>query len=358
MENNVDKLIEMQAYEGFIRRASIINAPFMLKGSYVSRQYFKTPNDRIPGDIDWVYLEKIDEHTTASLIFDDWATAVTELELNDDVKFRSFKENRFWRRIDYAMHDDFPTVNSDLKCWVNDIEINFSLDVSFNLVVEQPPVPLVYRPLNGEPFVVPRTVPLSLQVSWKIHQTLVRPRFKDLFDLMHLVQHPSFDNITLENTLKALINECYLDEIDLNKIRLFMNYEIEGFFPNGSIYENWDYWRNDIKVDLWYRKDYRYEQANMITNESKLPINLSIFLKEFESTLKKAGFNSELMKHLPLPSAEAKPIAPKPMLSQSEIEAIRISFNNFNNKKTVSKPMPASKQDNFLSRILRKIFKD
>jgi hypothetical protein len=107
MEIVENKRIEMVAYEAFIRRASKINLPFMLKGSYVSRQYFCNPEIRIPADLDWVYLNKITDEKTAREIFNNWVTEITELDLNDGVKFRSFKENEFWRRIDYAMADDF-----------------------------------------------------------------------------------------------------------------------------------------------------------------------------------------------------------------------------------------------------------
>jgi hypothetical protein len=46
---------------------------------------------------------------------------VTELDLDDGVMFRSFRENAFWRYIDYAMADDFPTVNTDIAyCFKNE----------------------------------------------------------------------------------------------------------------------------------------------------------------------------------------------------------------------------------------------
>jgi hypothetical protein len=244
-------------------------------------------------------LEEITENETASLVFSEWATAVSELELDDGVKFQRFQFNRFWRRIDYAMSDDFPTVNTDIKCWVDGVEVEFGMDVSFNLDVEQPPVQLLYKPLSGKDFIVPLTVPMSLQVSWKIHQTLIRPRFKDLFDLTHLVKHPAFDQKALDDALQALVNECYADGISSNKIERFLYFDIGNLFPNYSLIETWDYWRNDIKKDIFVRNISDIGQAADITNINKLPLNLSVFLEQFERQMKKAGFTSKLFLNLP-----------------------------------------------------------
>ncbi|NUN99435.1 MAG: nucleotidyl transferase AbiEii/AbiGii toxin family protein [Saprospiraceae bacterium] len=292
---------EMLAYEAFIRRASQINLPFMLKGSYVTRQYFQNPNDRIPGDLDWVYMDTLEDESTARQKFDEWATLVTELALDDNVTYISFKQNAFWRRIDYAMADDFPTINTDLACWVGTEKLNFGLDISFNLDIEQPPVPLMYHPLEGAPFLVPNTVPISLQVSWKIHQTLVRPRFKDLFDLIHLVQYPTFDKDNLDRALQALINECSADNVDLSKLKCFLNYEISELFPDNSIDETWEFWRHDVDRKNYGRILY-HDSAKHLTDVDKLPIELSEFLEVFKMNLENAGFGMHLFDNLPKPT--------------------------------------------------------
>lgn len=304
MKITESKKLEMIAYEAFIRRASKINLPFMLKGSYVTRQYFYNADIRIPADLDWVYLNKIIDEKTAREIFNHWVTEITELDLNDGVKFRSFKENEFWRRIDYAMADDFPTVNTDLVCWVDGKELDFGLDISFNLDIEQPPIPLTYIPLKGESFIIPNTVPLSLQVSWKIHQTLVRPRFKDLFDLMYLVQHTTFDKNTLKLSKQALINECIADNVDLNKLKHFLNYDIDKLFPNNSINETWNYWRYEINKQNYSGGILYYDRAKNLTNVENLPTNLAIFLKQFKESLESKGLNIELINDLNIPSIE------------------------------------------------------
>jgi hypothetical protein len=83
--------------------------------------------------------------------------------------------------------------------------------VSFNLELNIQPIPLKYVPLFGESFLVPYTVPLSVQVAWKLHQTIVRPRFKDLYDLRHLLSNSLYDRQALKETLQTLVDECSMD---------------------------------------------------------------------------------------------------------------------------------------------------
>jgi Nucleotidyl transferase AbiEii toxin, Type IV TA system len=295
MQLNNENRIEILAYEAFIRRAAEVDYPFMLKGSYITRQYFSNPKERIPADLDWVFLNKLDSHAEAKLLFDDWATLVTENDKNDNVKYRSFQENKFWRRIDYAMAEDFPTINTDLKCWVDEKELNLPLDISFNLDIESPPIPLLYQPIVGEPFIIKNTVPLCLQISWKIHQTLVRPRFKDLFDLMNLVNHQSFNESMLNLTMQALFNECKKNNVGPNKIQFFLSYDLKRLFEKNNIEKSWDVWRHNF-TDGSYENWVSFEdRAENITDPSKLPDLLSDFLANFRDSLEKAGFGIHLM---------------------------------------------------------------
>ncbi|WP_338540239.1 nucleotidyl transferase AbiEii/AbiGii toxin family protein [Paenibacillus tundrae] len=206
------------ALEALLRRASHVGMPFVLKGSLLTRQYLSNRDIRDAEDIDFLYMGKVEDDQQAKKLFTDWMIQVTELDLNDGVMFRSFRENAFWRRIDYAMADDFPTINTDLAYYFTSeprqedtYEEELFLDISFNLDMEAAPIPLTYQPLMGEPFVVPYTVPLSVQVAWKLHQTIVRPRFKDLYDLSFLLTHPTYDKQTLQQTLQTLVNECHID---------------------------------------------------------------------------------------------------------------------------------------------------
>jgi hypothetical protein len=298
----------MLANEAFIRRASSLNYPFMLKGSYITRQYFPNPELRIPADLDWVYLNHINYYDEAKEIFDDWAKLVTEIKEEDGVKFRSFTKNAFWRRIDYAMADDFPTVNTDVMYWVNDYENDeIRIDISFNLDINIEPVPIEYQPLKGNSFFVPNAVPLSLQVAWKIHQTLVRLRFKDLFDLIYLLQHGSYNYQSLYETLQALVNECHVGNVDIKKFEHFLNLDLEKLTNGQSFKNDWEYWRNKINVG----KVTYYDCADYITNAELLPKKLEDFLDMLRESMFFAGLTTDVMKNLPFPNTKKNSIAKK-----------------------------------------------
>jgi hypothetical protein len=231
MDNINEDQIQLDSIEAFLRRASEVDMPFMVKGSIITRQYLPSPEMRLVADLDFVYLGYIHDPTNAGPIFSSWATQVTEMDLNDHVQFRSFRENDFWRMIDYAMDDDFPTVDTDLLCWVDGIENDrLGLDISFNLDVDFSPVEMTYQPRIGEPFQLKYTCPLSLQISWKLHQLLVRPRLKDVFDLIVLLQHKEFDQITLEQTLYALKKECKKDNVSINGLIPILDKSVEQYF--------------------------------------------------------------------------------------------------------------------------------
>ncbi|MCE3229081.1 MAG: hypothetical protein K0S32_3632 [Bacteroidetes bacterium] len=313
-----EKQIELLAYEAFLRRASELKLPFMLKGSFVTRQYMPNTSIRVPNDLDWVYMDNLSDIDDAKEKFNAWATAVTELKMDDNFRFRSFSENAFWRMIDYAMADDFPTINTDIKYYYtdkskeNEITGNISFDLSFNLDIEVPPVPLLYNPLEGDAFIVPYTVPLALQISWKIHQSLVRPRFKDLFDLMYLLKHETFNAETRTQALQALVNECSADNVDLKKLEYLLSGNWEPIFPNAvihksdssskgsSLYETWDYWRYKKKIVGNYGDNILlYEDASVITNPDTLPYNLDVFKKNVLDAFEFAGFASSILHNLP-----------------------------------------------------------
>jgi hypothetical protein len=293
--------IELLAYEAFIRRASDLGLPFMLKGSYVTRQYFADPGLRIPHDLDWVYLHSIECAEEAERLFTEWATQATELAAADGVRFRSFRENAFWRILDYAMADDFPTTNTDLLCWVDGQEFDrFSLDISFNLPLNVPSEPLWYQPVRGEPFWVPHATPLALQVAWKLHQTLVRPRFKDLFDLLHLLRHPSFTPTVRQQTLAALASECAADGTDLGRLRWLLRGQLAPLFSESSLANAWLAWRHGQPAGYTWRPPF-YECAATITNPNQLPRNLDRFEQQLQAAFQQAGFDAITDELPPLP---------------------------------------------------------
>jgi hypothetical protein len=288
------EIIKLLAYEAFIRRASEVGLPFMLKGSYVTRQYFADPALRTPHDLDWVYLLPIGSAEEAERLFTEWATLATELPAHDGVRFRSFRENAFWRILDYAMADDFPTTNTDLVCWVNGQEFDrFSLDISFNLPLGIPSEPLWYQPVQGAPFLVPHATPLALQVAWKLHQTLVRPRFKDLFDLLHLLKHPSFTPAVRQQTLAALASECAAAGTDLGRLRWLLAGQLAPLFTTNPVADEWRTWRHGLPQDTWLPLHY-HEQARTITNLARLPKYLDDFQQQLQEAFRLAGFEAEV----------------------------------------------------------------
>ncbi|MBX7170564.1 MAG: nucleotidyl transferase AbiEii/AbiGii toxin family protein [Pyrinomonadaceae bacterium] len=293
----MEKKHEMIAIEAFIRRAAEVGEPFMLKGSYVTRQYFANPEDRLPNDLDWLYLQRLTDVENASYTFHDWAKAVTETQKEDGVKFRSFAENSFWRMIDYAMSDDFPTVNTDILCWIGKESLEFSMDVSFNLDVSVEPVSLEYNPLQGDSFTVPVTAPLSLQIAWKLHQTLVRPRFKDIFDLTHLLKHPSFDEQMRHQSLQALVDECYADKVNVKRLEWLIKGDLEEIYKPYTAKREWHFWR----TGEYLGNHLGYETSKWITNLENLPKNLHTFAEQFSQTMQQAGFTIDVLDNLPTP---------------------------------------------------------
>ena len=222
----------MLAQEAFIRRAAAVGGPFMLKGSFVTRQYMAQPAQRIPQDLDWVCLTPAQSEEQMRALLNDWATAVTEQPATDGFTLQRFRENTFWRMMDYAMSDDFPTVNTDIGVWLPGYSpatttmLSLSVDVSFNLTIAPPPVPLIYQPIEGEAFFLPQTCPLALQVAWKLHQTLVRPRYKDITDLIMLLTVPAFDADTRWAALQAFVDECHADKVRPQKLRYYLTEEV------------------------------------------------------------------------------------------------------------------------------------
>lgn len=307
MKLTLDKEYQMLANEGFIRRAAQLDMPFMLKGSYVTRQYMKDPEDRFANDLDWVYLGEVDDVEDATRTFNTWAKAVTEIDLDDGIRFRSFSEDAFWRMIDYAMADDFPTINTDLLCYVQGQEFKiYSMDLSFNLDVDPGPVPLFYQPMKGEPFTIPYTCPLALQIAWKLHQTIVNTRAKDIFDLICLLSSPLFDAKTREQAVQALVNECYADRVNYRLLDWFTSEKAERYFfllESGS--KNAPEFKSLHAMIAPYPFLVAFDMSNArfaLTDKSILPAAMSTFLVQFRNALNKAGFTSEYLVQFPPPN--------------------------------------------------------
>ncbi len=295
-----DQNIQLLAIEAFLRRASEVDYPFMLKGSILTRQYLDDPKMRYVRDLDWMYMDRLYSVEEAGDLFSNWVTEVMEVKKNDRVKFLSFRENDFWREINYAMSDDFPTVNTDLSCFVGDIKNDdLGLDISFNHLFGEEAVPLMYQPLEGEPFLIPYTSPLPIQISGKLHQTITRPRLKDIYDLILLLKHPDFDKSVLKKTLRALRKECRADKVPIGRLKWFCSDLVYYYFLKK---ENPDSKKVDFrrfKSQCIFLKNFIYlngfgiyDVRYFMPKELNPYSTLSELMLAFKNALNDAGFGS------------------------------------------------------------------
>lgn len=297
-----EQALEMALMEAFMRRAALVDGPFMLKGSLVTRQYLSESaqaTERLSRDIDWVCTEPFDNERSARHL-NAWAQAVTTVQVDDGVRFRPFSENAFWRMLDYAMDDDFPTVNTDIDACLTESEggsaapmHRMAMDVSFNLQLDPPPVALHYRPFFGDAFELPRTCALDLQIAWKLHQCLVRPRFKDLLDLLWLVPHNPVDDQAVGRALRA---ECATGKADIGRLRYLLNSDMprHPVFPGHgvvmSMSQAWDCWRHErvpSKASMWQINVAIGEPArSCVSRVDALPERLDDFLAQLHDAMK------------------------------------------------------------------------
>ncbi len=295
-----DHTIQLISIEAFLRRASQLDMPFMVKGSIVTRQFLEDASIRHAADLDFVYMgEELTNVDEARKIFSAWATQVTELQLNDGVRFDSFQENAFWRSIDYAMSDDFPTVNTDLICYLDVgsekiMNDRLGLDISFNLDISCPPEPLIYNPLQGESFWLEYTCPLPLQIAWKLHQTITRPRVKDIFDLIHLLQHESYDKEMFDKTWEALSKECEADGVPIERLQYFVSSAVHKYFLLQEADKTNTELHNHI-VPVSQISYLSFNHTKYFLAEGKNPYSeISDMMLAFKNALNKAGFTELL----------------------------------------------------------------
>lgn len=293
-----DSLIELALYEALLRRAAIVGGPFMLKGSLLSRQFMGeielTHYRRTVADLDWVCLQRLQPDIAAETLTP-WMIRVTDTVLDDGIHFRSFSENSFWRSIEYAMDDDFPTVNTDIDAFIGDQPFLLDLDISFNLKLSESPQAIEYRGLFGDTFPLPSTTPINLQVAWKLHQTLVRPRFKDLYDLGLLLFHPTLNAF---GVWRALTQECESDRANPGILQLLLGPQAASQFAqhpalissNCDLQRAWQYWRHGAEYRNSWNKPLMQEPVNWtLMEKDRLPADLESFLRPLSQGLERSG---------------------------------------------------------------------
>lgn len=207
----------LNLYEAFLRRweVSHYQYSFLLKGSFLTRQYFY---QRIPNDLDFVCLKhcELEQIQSTACAF---LQAVTKIDLYDGIVFEDINQDDFWWNPEYEMADDFPTVKYYIKAKFNNEPVTLEIDISFNLNVIDAPVAIDYKPYEGKSFTIEQSASVALQVAWKLHQTLVNPRHKDILDLTHLL--PYIQTQQQRDVIwQTLEDECLRDNIDLDKNKL------------------------------------------------------------------------------------------------------------------------------------------
>jgi hypothetical protein len=337
-----ENYLNLLAFEGFLRRAVDKEEKFILKGSLLTRQYLKEKRTRAALDLDFIYGDFIDNDGDVEGIFTNWVTKVTETEVKDNIKYRSFKENKFWRSIDYAMHDDFPTTNTDLSCLINESEIPVvGLDISWNLLLQENPIPLLYEPIEGDAFVIAYSVPLATQIAWKLHQSIVRPRAKDLIDIILILESNKLTKKQIETIGKVFASECSKDKIDHLRLNYYTEGKVSEFLikRKNDLDESYNgYWSLNtpfgfevttpmklIFLDGIFKVDFEFDDVQGMT-------------KKFETCLVESGIGLEISKIESNLSEkkiiEGHGIKRKDFESRGNSGFLEILKNIFKNKKT------------------------
>lgn len=293
--------MKMRVIEAFIRRAAMVNDRFVLKGSAVTRQFLLDCNGestRRVDDLDWVAIDPLDRTK-----LDRWASAVTETECGDGVSFSSFTDDSFWNSLDYVESEDFPTVSTDLVARIGEEEFIVGLDVSFGLPINASMNGLRYQCVDGAIIHVPLAISLETQIAWKLHQTLLRMRLKDIYDIIRLLEKNEIrpivvvENLQKEATLYPvnLLDLAFVVENRLQEHPQFPRQsESHRLMPYSepSLGEVWDLWRHGITLP---RVGF-FEQANgwqeIVTNEAEIPSTLEEFVEGLASALESSGLTS------------------------------------------------------------------
>lgn len=287
---NTPDITEIQAYEGLIRRAAVVNAPFMLKGSFVTRQFFPSIHNRTPRDLDWVYLEEVNSNEDAKNIFIAWISALCAVDLKDGNQY-TLHANSFWNLVDYAMEEDFPTASINIEHWdfKSQTQRNIDVEISYSLKMHMAPLPFTMRLTTGETLDFPLTPPLELQIAWKIHHCITEPRFKDFIDLSYLVSTPSFSPSMLKKTIDVVLKECRFNDVSPIKIEQFFLHDFEALFYNAEMFfDYWMQWRLSDSMDPDALSD-----SETIFPDCIIPKNIFDLFDEVSAQLNKAGFNME-----------------------------------------------------------------
>lgn len=231
--NQTYNLFRVSFFEEILRTISKMKLPFMLKGSLLHAKYYPDPIKRLEqmDDIDFVYLKPIDQPRGNECNFRKVFTPYMQMIIDEmkkkeyhcngySVEFCCDEEGNYEAAdgylVDYKMEDDFLTAGLSFAFLEGASGWNdYDIEITMNLPLYYKPVSVMYQPLTGEPFEIPYATLPEVQVAWKLHQCLVRPRGKDIVDLIYMLQGIDWTQEEhLTCMLKTLVGECMLAEED------------------------------------------------------------------------------------------------------------------------------------------------
>ena len=240
------KMIELEIKEELMIHIAN-NLPFVAKGSFLTSQYHKDPQARLlnGGDIDLIYhggngtipklctfdydgctqflqeVEKLLKHDLVDIFYKLEEIMTRKLELTERPQFILELEDLGYDRIfkeintislflvNYAADGDFTTVGLEI-C---DRKLYVEIDIAIDMPIHFQPETILYKTMTGKKVTLKNTTPLIYQTAWKIHQILVRPRLKDLDDVIRFLPHIDFeDRHNFELFFDEIISECELTD--------------------------------------------------------------------------------------------------------------------------------------------------
>ncbi|ONI44289.1 hypothetical protein AN641_07560 [Candidatus Epulonipiscioides gigas] len=231
------------------------NLPFVAKGSWLSYKYHPNPYERLScgGDIDLIYTKTISlpkyhsdvatndyyfallsniedtlEPEITAILYKLEEIVIKKLDLWEQPDFITHLEILGYKEslkqgiidsyiINYGASDDFTTISLIINYnpYFDNETYYIYIDIAVDMPINFVPQTIIYHTLNNEQVELKNTAPLLYQGAWKIHQLIVRPRLKDLDDLIRFLPYIDLKNEqNFQNFFNEIINECKLcDEI-------------------------------------------------------------------------------------------------------------------------------------------------
>lgn len=280
---NHHQYLVLYANEGFLRRASMIGSEFMLKGSFLSREYFPSAQYRVPQDLDFVSLSHETNSEFIESTLSKWLNAVTQFPLDDGLVFQPFSVHTSWGIADYQNDiTDFETFYNQIRVKLNEQELTLGIDISIHLKLLEPPEPLILKTAIDELY-MPYTAPICTQIAWKLSQSIILPRLKDIYDLSYLVSHINHEKMR-HQVMQIMLDDIRPIKYCYERIAPFFDYHLKDLFSTAPNLNN---------INTLY-KFYLSQYQNELIHYCPYSENhLDEFNKHFKNAMHNAGFTRE-----------------------------------------------------------------